>query len=393
MIIDAPNPDLTYYEQTSLSTPVYAGGTSLLVKNTDKFANTNRILIGALGAEKSEITSVSGSPTPTTITTPALKFPHSTDDPVYQLQFDQIKFYKSSLGVNGTYSLLVTLDIDTDNVDLLTSYNDTTGLPGDYYKITFYNSVTLEESDFSDPIAGAGSDVLTAGAVINEVMEEVGDPKGTNTSRNIYYSWLNEVNYALQKRMRKPYDFLKRDLVVNVTAGQGVPYPTDVLHFDTVEYSYNNGGTTRVYNPTPVYYDEWILLVSEPNFEIANDEVEKIYFDDVNQLVQTYPKFATNQTGTWTFHHWKKFTHIDSDGDPLETIDPQVYKMYLKGMYYRKKSAAEERFLAVSDRWLSDYNVELAQVSKYDRKNIGKPQNFRIQYRPSLRGYRGYRYR
>lgn len=393
MIITAFNPDISTYERTSLTIPSTAAGSTLTVKNTDRFSNTNRILIGSMGREKSEIVSVSGSPTATVITTGAQIYPHSVDDQVYNMRFDQIKFYRSTTGIAGAYSLLTTVPMDVDNADQATYYDDAAGLATYYYKTSYYNSVTTIESLLSDPIPGAGYDPFSAGSIIDQVMREVGDQDGTTAVREEYYAWLNEVNYDLQKRMKKPYDFLKRDLAVNVTAGQPVAYPADALHIDSVEYSYSLGGYVNVYNPDVVYYDEWIALTGQPTFQIANDRIEKIYFDDTNKVVQTFPKFANNQVGTWLWHYWKTFTYISSDGNIVETIDPKIYKMYLKAQYFRKKAAREERFMAVSDRWVSDYNIELAQVVKYNRKNIGKTQSFRMENRPSLRSYRGYRYR
>lgn len=393
MIIVAYNPDVTEYEKTSLSTSTSAGATSLPVKNSNGFSNTNRILVGAMAREKSELLTVSGSPTPTAIATGASAFPHNVDDPVYNLLFDQIRFYRSTTGIDGTYSLLGTSTIDVDNAEGVTQYNDAAGLASYYYKTSFYNSVTASESDRSDAIAGSGLITNSAGRLIEEVMREVGDKSGTEAERAEYYAWLNEVNYALQKRMRKPYDFLKQTQAFNITAGEGIDYPSDVLHFDNIEYTYTLGGYSRTYNPDPVYYDEWVAYKSNPTLNIPSNETQKLYYDDVEQKIYPYPDFAEDATAVGIIRYWKKFTNIDSDGDVLETVDPNVYKFYLKGMFYRKKSAREERFASVSDRWLSDYNVELNQAVKYNRKNIGEPQSFRMERMPSLRHYRGARYR
>lgn len=391
MIIQAFNPEVDDLEQTSLSTSVAAAATSLPVKNSNGFLNTRKVLVGIMGNEKSEIVTTSGVPTATAIPVSALAFPHSTDDPVYELRYDQVKFYKAS-SISGTYSVIATVGVDVDNDQNSTFYNDVAGLASDYYKTSFYDSVGAVESLLSDPIAGDGFNPMSAGNVVDEVMREVGDPEGSTATREEYFAWLNEVNYALQKRMRKPYDFLKARQTANPTAGNGIAYPTDLLHFDTIKYTYAVGGYSRVYNPIPVYEDQWVILNQNPGYMLNNDQIEYVYYDDVDQTIYTYPKFATNQVGTFVINYWKQFNHINSDGDILQTPDPQIYKAYLKANYYRKKSAREERFAAVSDRWFSDYNIELGQIVKYNRKNIGKPQSFRMEPQPSLRYLRSTRY-
>lgn len=68
--------------------------------------------------------------------------------------FDQIKIYRSNTE-EGSYSLIGTVDISSGTS---TDYTDTTGSASYWYKVTYYNSVTTDESDYSDPQQGGVSD-------------------------------------------------------------------------------------------------------------------------------------------------------------------------------------------------------------------------------------------
>jgi len=68
--------------------------------------------------------------------------------------FDKIRIYRST-SETGSYSLIGTIDISSGTS---TSYVDTDGTSSHWYKVTYYNSITTKESDFSDPQQGGVSD-------------------------------------------------------------------------------------------------------------------------------------------------------------------------------------------------------------------------------------------
>lgn len=67
--------------------------------------------------------------------------------------YDKIRLYKSS-GKGGTYTLLSTTSIDTttatDSYNGYTKIIDSVGTTANWYKWTYYNSVTLVESNYSE---------------------------------------------------------------------------------------------------------------------------------------------------------------------------------------------------------------------------------------------------
>src|SRR3990167_4585225 len=155
MLIPVYNPETDDLEKSYLTDDYSVGAISINAKNNDRFAINDRIMIGEQGQEKTEVVTVSGvNANGNGLTIGATVFSHSADDPIYKLRFDQVKFYRSTDGTN--YSVVSTQNLDVDNSDLQTKYDDASGLSSYYYKFSFYHSISLVESAFSDPIGGTG---------------------------------------------------------------------------------------------------------------------------------------------------------------------------------------------------------------------------------------------
>lgn len=152
MIVSAHNPETDHLERTYLTTSHAAGLSALLVKNNDKFVTNKRILIGEMGHERSEIrTTIAPTGTTQVNTSAVTSFAHDADDPLMVLDYDQIAFYRAATK-EGVYSLVTTVAMDVDNADGVTRYDDTAGAASDYYKVKYVNSLSLEDTEFSDPI-------------------------------------------------------------------------------------------------------------------------------------------------------------------------------------------------------------------------------------------------
>lgn len=384
MVVKAFNPDLDSIESTNLSQYHAAAATTLNVLGNQQFTNTDKILIGKPGTENAEIKAVSGAVTVgTTMTVTALTYPHSTDEPVYRLLFDQVKFYRSTTGPTGSYSSLATVTLDYDNPENITTYNDSSGSSSTYYKVSYYNSVSTDESSLSDPIPGSGYNRSTAGAVIDEVLSELGKAEDTELRKQMYF-WMNECSDDLITRARKPYNFLHRTVTVDSTAGTSIPYPDDMFAFDFLEYT--NQRTTRRYE-----------AVDEPQFRFQTfdtsatntNDLASIYLNDDDEVIDTWPKFKTTQTGAATIHYWKTFDEINSAGDILETPVPSIYKYYLKFRYYLELSNADQSWQNQSSTWYNQYNIQVGKLRRTMNKNVGKPQSFK----GPTRRMRAWRYR
>lgn len=380
-------------EKSYLANPYSAGATSIEVKNNNRFAANDRIMLGEMGNEATEIVTVSSvNANGTTIVIGATLFDHSADDPVYQMPFDQVKFYRSTDG-GSNYSILSTQNMDVDNADLQTKYDDTTGTAAYYYKFTFYHSVSTVESAYSDVIQGSGWRREQVGHIIDEVLQEVSDQNEVNTTRTELLGYFNDVNDDLQINVSRPYDFLHTRTTLTRTANTNyINFPTDsngkqtMWKFDRMDYNYTDTTTDpdTDYTVTIKVYpmEEFRNLYSDNTISsttVTDAVPEAMTLDtSVNRFRFSAP-FETTTSNVFYLHYWKYFTTIDSEGDIIETPTPKIYKLYAKGMYYRKRAITEQSYTATADRYFADYQVEKGKYTGIDRKDKGTPRSFRPQ--------------
>lgn len=381
MLIRAINPDVDYYERTNLQVPSIVGATALTVQNTTGFANTNPIMVGEMGRETTEISAVSGSPTSTNLPVTALVFPHSGDETVYKLRYNKVKFYKSTTGINGSYNLLTTIDIDVTNENLQTYYDDPAGLATHYYKISFYNSISDTETQLSDPVQGSGYSRNTVGSLLDEVLHEVRDENELITDRQEMIGWLNEVNDDIITRSSRPLPFLKTTATLPVVAGQNyVDLPSDLFKLKDVYYRWTVSGQVQ---------EEKVKLKNSVDYErltghnpplMNSDYLKVIGYDDVANQILMYPAPYTSRSDGFIVVYYKSFDVIQSEGDILETPNPMVYKKYLMGQYYLRRGATESGYIAVSDRYMGEYNSQVAKLERLNRKDL-QPRSFKRKTR------------
>lgn len=390
MILTLLNPETEDLEKTYLSNPYATGAVSIVVKNADRFALNDRAMIGEMGEEKTEVVTVTAGATDgMTLTITGTVFSHEADTPVYRLRFDQVKFYRSTTGISGSYSVISTQNLDVDNANLTTIYDDTTGLATYYYKMTVYNSVSAVESAFTDPIQGGGYSRNQVGAIIDEILDEVGDQTEQHISRREILGYFNDVNDDLTISVKRPYEFLKtRSTLTPVVNTSYLPYPTDSLgnqtmwKFDHMDYNYLNSATNPVTNIT------YTLDVEEQTYfrnkyqdntissTTVNDAIHKMTLDDsVNRFRFEYP-FATANS-TLYLHYYQFFPVLNSEGDTILTPTPKIYKMYAKSMYYAKRQIIEPSFAATTSDFRNAYALEKASYSQHNRKDVGTPRAFR----------------
>lgn len=277
MIITLQNPTVDGLEKTYLSQSYNFGTATIEVKNNQQFSSSQRILIGEPGLAYTEVvTTGTVGANGTTIAIGTTLYAHEADTPIYLLQFDQGKFYRSTTGINGTYTLLPNnpVNLDFTSEDLSTTYNDNSSAAGYYYKMTVYNSVTAVESAFTDPIpAITGWARNQAGYLIEQVYTELSDANEENLTRDELIGYMNEVNDDLMQQVVKPYNFLySRQAFARVAGSNTLAWPVDfsgnnaMWKFDRMDYNYVDNTTTPVTNTTstvsivdlPYFRNRWI---------------------------------------------------------------------------------------------------------------------------------------
>ena len=380
MIITSYNPSTQDLEKTYLTQYHASGVSSFTVKNNQGFATTKAILIGGMGEERSEILSTNGVTGANTITTSAAsKFAHNPDDPVYLLKYNQVKFYRAT-AIDGTYSLIATVDLDVDNADQVTRYDDTAGTSTSYYKVKFYNSVTTEESDFSDPIAATGHAETSAGKVIDVVVRRVRDTDYTVLSTDEYIDIANEVNDDLMTQAHRPYRFLKRSIELDTAAGVGyidlsVAVP-DFWKFNYLEYKWTVGGTTNIYSiDEPLSVEEFNKKYGSSTI-LDDDYLLDIAIDEDKNRILLGPAPKTAQTDVIVLHYYKRFTTITSTTDTLETPTTLVYKYKMLAEHYSARSEADSKWDRLSTKYENKYGNEVVKMQRTNRLDTGTPRSF-----------------
>ena len=368
MKIVAYNPPTKHLEKSYLGRSYAAGTTSFLVKNSDRFVVGQRILLGEMGRERSEILTVDTIANAKTITTTTgSEFPHDADDPVYALEYDKVRIYRSTSGVNGAYNLLTAVDIDVDNADNATYYNDVNALNTYFYRIAYYDSVEDMESERTDPIAAAGYDPRALGTIIPEVAKEIRDPDFLEVDLDLWLIWMNNTNADLITQAKRPYRFLKSKVTLDAEEGDPlIPLPADLWKIDFIEVNESTPAMSRVYRPK-------MVSATEARFQLAQyinpgDYVTAVAVDDEDRELIYYPAARTLRLGAFTLHYYKDFTRFTSLADIIEAPNSLVYKLGLKMNYYFWKADDDNKYMVKAKDYQNQYNTEILKLQR--EKNI-----------------------
>lgn len=401
MLIPVFNPDVDDLEKSYLSNSYNVGSTIILVKNSDRFVANDRIMVGEMGQEKTEVVTVSSVATDgnTIVVSPTI-FSHSADDPICKLRFDQVKFYRAN-SFTGAYSVISTQNLDVDNADLTTKYDDTSGTASNYYKFTFYHSISTLESAFSDIIQGSGWRREQVGHIIDEILQEVGDLNETHVKRQELMGYFNDVNDDLQTSVAKPYVFLHTRSALTRTANLNyLNWPIDsngkqtMWMFDYMNYNFIDSTTSPITNRTST-----IKVMPEPEFRntysdntinsttVSDSKPEFMCLDTAVNRFRFSTAAATTLANVFYLHYWKYFNVIDSEGDIIETPTPRIYKLYCKAMYYDKRAVADVTLASKSQTLMVQYQLEKKSYKTVDRKDAGTPRSFRPET-DTIKSYR-----
>lgn len=150
----APTEDFIKLERSSLDADVSAGSAvTLILLNNDGFSDDSYIVIGREGSEKVELQQIDGAVTAgSDVVVATLRFDHKKGEPVTLYRYNQRKFY-GALTKTGSYSELTTdgspKDIQVDDPQgTILEYTQADGFL--FFKSTYYNETTTDETDTAD---------------------------------------------------------------------------------------------------------------------------------------------------------------------------------------------------------------------------------------------------
>lgn len=378
MIVSAWNPETKDLERTNLTVLAPIGASSLTVKNADRVAYNNILLLGGMGYETSEVISVNTSGL-TTTNIPLVgttKFAHAADDPIYVLRYDKVLFY-SSTTVTGTKTLISTQTIDVDNADKKTYYDDLSGTSGTYYWTKFQNSYTLEETAYSSPIRASGPDQHSISQVISVAIDRLSDPGYTLITPDGYLALAQEVNDDLISQTTRPYKFLRRTKAIDRTANQGwIANPTDYFKFDWLEYDNTVNGITRSRQLIPIPMRQFIRNNQTGTSIYKGNYTTAIALDEENDRVLIRPTPSTTQVGAYTMYYYKSFTAITDPAQIVETPNSLVYKYKFLAEGYRVKAERDQQFLQLANFYETKYGNEIVKMQRMTVKDVGTGKSF-----------------
>ncbi|WKK71453.1 DUF1320 family protein [Rathayibacter oskolensis] len=172
-------------ERGELAAAAPAGATSITLRSTEGFEAGHTIYVGALSREGCERVVIASAADPTVLTllTP-LTLNHSQFEPVTSVVGDLIHIYRAanidgSVPADDFFTVLATRNIDPDQ--LSSYYTDAGGSSAFWYRSTYYNATTNDETALSnsEPVRG---DDFGHYATIAAIRSEAGFGQAHNLS-------------------------------------------------------------------------------------------------------------------------------------------------------------------------------------------------------------------
>lgn len=377
MIIPAYNPSTDDLEQTYIASYTPENSTTFATKNAQNFAEDQRVLIGEQGTETAEILTIDTVNADLTefTTTTASKFVHETDDPVYILTFDKVRFYRAPT-IGATYTLMATKDVDVDNADKVTNWNDEDALAGFYYKISFYHSITEEESELSDPIETSGFDRKTIGKVIDETVRRVRDTDFTVFTVDEYLDMANEVNDDLLTQAHRPYRFLKTTALLGTTADQAyIDLPENFWKFNHVFTAITSGNANRFRQVTPLSAESFYSRYDNDSVTTQNN-IQQFAIDEDRLRIPIWPTPLTSQSDVIKLSYYKIFDQITDVGSVVETPNTLIYKYKFMAEYYSARAESDRQWITLATKYEQKYTAEIGKMQRVNRLDAGTPRSF-----------------
>lgn len=317
MLLHLRNPLDAIEEVSALSQTAAAGVAFITVLNNEGLVADDYVLVGELGEEQSElrkISSVSGAGTINL--TSSLSHSHGPGVTISKILYNQVELsFKTS--VNGTFTTIDTIDLEPD--DIFTTYNHTTGVETNYYRIRFFNATTGQYTNYSELLAGTGLETDQVAPMIDFVLEQTNDPDGKFTSRGQVLKYLEYARQdVINALFQASSEYFSRTIEIPTERYKH----TYDLPNDFRELSNIRNGDGRKVNSSlrDTIYD------GAPGYEIIDG---KLYLNDIPSPasdstvpVTVLSNNAYNEEGTWVAE--LDATNVTTDADEFKTGNGSV---------------------------------------------------------------------
>lgn len=276
-------------ERTSLTAAIAASATTLSVRAIDAnaWADNDWLIVGEIGTENAELLQVNGTPADGTSLTiddggsGGTRYAHSADEPVYRLNYNQIRIYRAETE-SDTKTLLATVEIQPS--DFETRYDDIANTDG-FGFAAFFNSANSNQSPYSDAIPYATQSDKSLSKLIGKVRTHL-DEKEDDFVSDL------EITEALNTRQR---DIINERLW---TFNETEKSQSSVA--DQFDYSIDTGIKTLHtcrFNSVPLKYHgraQWERFNHNTDASSDTPMMVTVFDNDM----RFYPRPASNATAT-----------------------------------------------------------------------------------------------
>lgn len=315
------HPDITSFPQTFVASPIIKGDTTAVVQNATDFSQQDLVLIGQYGNPLAALYPIS-TPLPSSLSIPigSSQFGYPLDTPVTKIPFNTVKIYRSTTGTGGSYSLLVSVAIQVDQI--ATTYTDFSAVSPYSYKYTYYNSTLNVESDFSSEMPYGGFPFYSLNSIQRRTLTLYVDQTGEFINLQSIADWTNEL---LSKFNRAVTDSESTPFATFATFTPGNNESVDLSQYNVesiflLEYSSDNGMT---WNGTINPMDSRIKAnnpIGEYSYKMEGDKLF-IYTSNVSGGSQSVTFPVNYMVRMWYF---TQQTPLSLESDTL----PALYRSF-----------------------------------------------------------------
>jgi len=295
---------------TGLAKDHAAGVGTLTVYNLSGFSANWAVQVGNTGQELAEILLLSASTPSGTLGTFTANdtFEHPIDTPIYGIKYNQVVLGVATGGTNtdGTVAVItdgtVGLQVDSPN----TIFDYSSGTSTDAYKSRFKNSVTGDQSDWSDWILPGGLAFYAKGRIRDRIKEKLSSA-GYIRSDDTIDDWINEWRETLTNaavEVNEDYCIGTVDIAFSGTAELGTITRSD---FKQIRRVWMTSNGQDFYQATKMELNEFF-----PNQDFL-DEMPFFYMQSDNVIGRK----PSNSSGTARIAYYSIGTILTNDSDEL----------------------------------------------------------------------------
>jgi len=324
MLVKIIHPELGP-QSTRLSASSAAAATSSTVENNTGFASNDYVVFGVLGEEKSEIIILTSTTGSITIGhSGGLTFDHDARTPIAEIPYNQAEVYRAT-SQNGSYSLIDTVFLTVD--EPYTIYSDADGATTDWYKVRYKNSTASSYSDYSDAVQGTGYTDDALRSMVDEVLEDFGDPLAKEISRKMIRRYLNGGVRIITRELIKTFpDYRRNYTTQSLTSGtDAYDLPTRFLAFIRVDINFD-GSTATAADKVEIFESE---EEGHPDTEWSKSD-PRICFRGDQYVIRPTPDTTGSYAFLWYWDYPATMVdETDEHGLPYGAREPLVaYALY-----------------------------------------------------------------